>query len=88
MTERLAPYGSEEQACNVAKVGKTKTPGSLVARMPSAEIAAKVGGPVKLPSPGSLAARMPSAEIAAKVGITDEPEGPRMSRVIRRNARN
>lgn len=42
---RLVPYGSNEHAANVAKVGKTKTPGSLVARMPSASLAAKVGPP-------------------------------------------
>ncbi|HKX79095.1 MAG TPA: hypothetical protein VJM34_11310 [Novosphingobium sp.] len=39
----LKPYGSFEHAHNVAKVGKGKTPGSLAERMPSAEIAAKVG---------------------------------------------
>ncbi|HKX79096.1 MAG TPA: hypothetical protein VJM34_11315 [Novosphingobium sp.] len=39
----LKPYGSFEHAHNVAKVGKGKTPGSLAERMPSAEVAAKVG---------------------------------------------
>jgi hypothetical protein len=40
---RLTPYGSNEHALNVAKVGKSKTPQSLASRMPSPEIAAKVG---------------------------------------------
>lgn len=42
---RLAPYGSAEHAHNAAKVGsgKGKTPERLAARMPSPEIAAKVG---------------------------------------------
>ncbi|HKX79097.1 MAG TPA: hypothetical protein VJM34_11320 [Novosphingobium sp.] len=39
----LKPYGSMEHAHNVAKVGKGKTPASLAERMPSAEVAAKVG---------------------------------------------
>jgi len=44
MSMRLAPYGSAELAGNVSKVGeKGKTPHSLAARMPSPEIAAKVG---------------------------------------------
>lgn len=42
---RLTPYGSSEQTHTVAKVGKSKTSRSLAARMPSAEIAAKVGLP-------------------------------------------
>jgi hypothetical protein len=42
---RLTPYGSNEHALNVAKVGKSKTPQSLASRMPSPEIAAKVGSP-------------------------------------------
>jgi hypothetical protein len=40
---QLALYGSTEQARNVAKVGKSKSSQSLAARMPSSEIAAKVG---------------------------------------------
>lgn len=40
---RLTIYGSAKQAHNVAKVGKSKTSRSLAARMPSPEIAAKVG---------------------------------------------
>ena len=45
MTMRLAPYGSAEHAHNLSKVGeKQKTPRSLAARMPSPEVAAKVGG--------------------------------------------
>jgi hypothetical protein len=40
---RLAPYGSVEHAHVVSKVGKAKTPQNLAARMPSPEIAAKVG---------------------------------------------
>jgi hypothetical protein len=40
---RLTAYGAPEHAGNIAKVGKSKTPRSLAARMPSAEIAAKVG---------------------------------------------
>ena len=46
MTVSLQPYGSEELARNLAKVGtKDKTPHSLAARMPSSQIAAKVGTP-------------------------------------------
>ncbi|MDE8650299.1 hypothetical protein [Novosphingobium album (ex Liu et al. 2023)] len=43
MTERLTPYGSAENAGNIAKVGKSKTPRSLAGRMPSPELVAKVG---------------------------------------------
>ena len=43
MTTRLTPYGSDQHAHNFAKVGKPKTPPSLASRMPSPEIAAKVG---------------------------------------------
>ena len=43
MTKRLAPYGSDDRAGDVAKVGKSKTSPSLAARMPSPEVAAKVG---------------------------------------------
>lgn len=39
----LMPYGSVEHACNIAKVGKAKSPLSLAEMMPSVEIAAKVG---------------------------------------------
>jgi hypothetical protein len=45
MTTRLTPYGSEQHAHMLAKVGKEKTPSSLAARMPSAQIAANVGVP-------------------------------------------
>jgi hypothetical protein len=45
MTKRLAPYGSDDHAGDVAKVGKNKSPRSLAGRMPSPEIAAKVGPP-------------------------------------------
>jgi hypothetical protein len=48
MTTRLAPYGSEQHARNLAKVGppdKGKSPQSLARRMPSPDIAAKVGVP-------------------------------------------
>lgn len=43
MTTKLKPYGSAEFAGSVAKVGKSKSPKSLADRMPSAELAAKVG---------------------------------------------
>lgn len=45
MTSRLALYGSSDFH-EFAKVGsqKSKSPQSLVARMPSSDIAAKVGG--------------------------------------------
>jgi hypothetical protein len=43
MIKRLAPYGSDDHAGDIAKVGKIKAPQSLAARMPSPEIAAKVG---------------------------------------------
>ena len=66
MTKRLAPYGSEKEAANLSKVGKFKTPSILVDRMPSADIAAKVGG--KAITPAALVSRMPSAEVASKVG--------------------
>jgi hypothetical protein len=42
-TPSLAPYGLSERADLLAKVGKSKTPEGLAARMPSAEVAAKVG---------------------------------------------
>jgi len=44
MAKRLAPLGLTESAVLATQVGKGMTPLSLVARMPSAEIAAKVGG--------------------------------------------
>lgn len=44
MTTKLNPYGSAEFAGSVAKVGKSKSPKSLADRMPSPELAAKVGG--------------------------------------------
>ena len=43
MTKILAPYGSLDHAELAAKVGKGKTPRSLSDRMPSSDIAAKVG---------------------------------------------
>jgi hypothetical protein len=43
---KLIPYGSTEHAASLAKVGKSKTPFSLARRMPSPEIAAKVGSQV------------------------------------------
>lgn len=43
MSDRLTPFGSVEQAYNLSKVGKSKSPQSLAALMPSREIAAKVG---------------------------------------------
>jgi len=46
MTKRLAPYGSAEHLGDVAKVGKGKTARRLADRMPSSDIAAKVGFPV------------------------------------------
>lgn len=52
---RLTPYGSAEQLLNVAKVGKKATSPSLAARMPSPEIAAKVG---QIPSVGGQAFRV------------------------------
>lgn len=84
MSKIFAPYGSLDHAELAAKVGKGKSPIALVERMPSADVAAKVGP--KSPSVASLAARMPSAEIAAKIGISQD--GPALSmRVVRRNAR-
>ena len=50
MSKIFAPYGSLDHAELAAKVGKGKTPSSLVDRMPSAEIASKVGG--QAPSSG------------------------------------
>jgi hypothetical protein len=44
MTKRLVPLGLVEGTVLATQVGKGMTPLSLVARMPSAEIAAKVGG--------------------------------------------
>jgi hypothetical protein len=40
---RLTPYGSNQHAVGVSKVGKSKSPTSLAVRMPSPEVAAKVG---------------------------------------------
>jgi hypothetical protein len=42
MTDLLTPYGFAD-AASISKVGKSKTPISLADRMPTAEIAAKVG---------------------------------------------
>lgn len=44
MTDRLTPFGSADTAYNLSKVGKSKTPMSLLGRMPSREVASKVGG--------------------------------------------
>ena len=44
MIDRLTPFGSAETAYNLSKVGKSKTPMSLLGRMPSREVASKVGG--------------------------------------------
>ncbi|MCB2060576.1 MAG: hypothetical protein R3E09_14675 [Novosphingobium sp.] len=84
MTTRLTPYGSTDQAQNLSKVGKSKTPLSLAQRMPSPDIVAKVGKGV---TPFSLAARMPSPEIAAKVGSPSAVDGVETRRVVRRTAR-
>ena len=86
MTTRLTPYGSADQAHTVAKIGKGKTPMSLVARMPSAEVVAKVGIDKNF-TPPSLAARMPTPEIAAKVGMFGVQGAARTHRLIRRNAK-
>ena len=83
MTHRLTPFCSAD-ACNLSKVGKSKSPLSLANRLPR-DLFAKVGSE-KLATPMSLAARMPSAEIAAKVGLSGI--GTVASRrVIRRSAR-
>lgn len=44
MARKLMPYGFEHYRTCIAKVGKSKAVSRLVARMPSAELAAKVGG--------------------------------------------
>lgn len=56
MKNRLAPYGSQEQDFGVSKVGKLKTARRLAARMPSAEVAAKVGlqAPGASPTPDQI----------------------------------
>ncbi len=59
---------------------------NLADRMPTLELAAKLGVPAKNRTPSSLASRMPSPEIAAKVG--DKGHGRRTHRVVRRNALN
>ena len=43
MTRRLTPYGLTDYTDTVSKVGKLKTVQRLVKRMPSPEVAAKVG---------------------------------------------
>ena len=43
MSIRLTPYGLADYLETVSKVGKLKTARRLAARMPSPEIAAKVG---------------------------------------------
>jgi hypothetical protein len=53
MMKRLAPYGSDDHAGDVAKVGKVKAPPSLAARMPSPDIGAKVG---QMPAVGAISA--------------------------------
>ena len=46
MTDRLGVYGSAAAAqIATVGVGKSKAPASLAARMPSADVAAKVGTP-------------------------------------------
>ena len=42
--KRLSPYGLSETLASMAMVGKGKAVPRLVARMPSPEIVAKVGG--------------------------------------------
>lgn len=44
MTDKLSPFASADAAYNLSKVGKSKSPHSLAARMPSRDIASKVGG--------------------------------------------
>lgn len=85
MTNRLTPFGDVENAYNLAKVGKSKSPLSLADRLPR-DLLAKVGG-VKLETPASLAARMPSPEIAAKVGNNDL-KAVSTRRVVRRSTLN
>jgi len=90
MTTKLAPYGDPQCAGILSKVGfpgKNITPRSLVSRMPSLDIASKVGLPPmpKMPTPESLVSRMPSADVAAKVG-GDKGAKCRAMRVIRKNA--
>jgi len=46
MAKRLVPLGLTESAVLAVASSKGMTPLSLVARMPSAEIAAKVGGKI------------------------------------------
>ena len=42
MADRLAPYGLADYTGTIAKVGKGKAVAKLAARMPTAEIGAKV----------------------------------------------
>lgn len=44
MSDCLSPFASVEHAHNLSKVGKSKSPRSLAARMPNSDIASKVGG--------------------------------------------
>ena len=44
MKDKLSPFASAETAYNLSKVGKSKSPQSLAARMPTRDIASKVGG--------------------------------------------
>lgn len=46
MTDRLTPFDSAETAYNLSKVGKSKTPLTLLRRMPSRDVASKVGSSV------------------------------------------
>lgn len=46
MKDTLSPFASVETAYNLSKVGKSKSPQSLAARMPSRDIASKVGGSI------------------------------------------
>lgn len=43
MSDSLTPFASIEQAHNLSKVGKSKSPHSLAARMPGSDLVAKVG---------------------------------------------
>ena len=58
MTTRLMPYGATDHADHVSKVGKKMTSPSLAARMPSVEIAAKVGVTPMLNSCGRTVRRL------------------------------
>ena len=82
MKNRLTPYGSGSNSPNFNAVGKGKAVTRLIARLPSADVVAKVGAQ-KGAAPARLAERMPSKEIAAKVGISSD--SVRGFRVVRLN---